>query len=133
MMPDNAIHEALDALNGVLWRKTAFADLQWYYAEGGVYVLRCKHGKPDAHLCVLQARSADEAIARGVAALPHRGKWKSGRGYEYEYAYCSACGRMQWADWNSHKEAEDNIEAFADNYKFCPGCGAKMEGGIYVK
>lgn len=68
-----------------------------------------------------------------LAAPPHTGKWMNGRKYEYEYAYCSACGRMQWADWNSHREAEDNIEDFADNYKFCPGCGAKMEGGVYVK
>ena len=65
-MPDNAIHEALDALNDVRWRETAFADLQWYYAEGGVYVLRCKKGDPNEHLCVIRAKSADEAIARVV-------------------------------------------------------------------
>ena len=64
MMPDNTIHEALDALNDVRWRETAFADLQWYYAEGGVYIIRCKHGKPDAYLCAIRARSADEAVAR---------------------------------------------------------------------
>lgn len=133
MMPDSAIHEALDALNDVRWRKTAFADLQWYYAEGGVYIIRCKHGKPDASLCAIRARSADEAVARAVAALPHTGKWKNGREYEYEYAYCSECGHMQWADWESHKQAEECIGGFADVYRFCPHCGAKMEGGVYVK
>ena len=209
MMPDNAIHEALDALNDVCWRKTAFADLQWYYAEGGVYIIRCKHGKPDASLCAIRARSADEAVARAVfdlhmagygksaqvgymaamrealvkiyheirsycndygageshkslvdrtvddppdytcyrdsileidriveaalSAPPHTGKWKNGRKYEYEYAYCSACGHMQWASWDTHKQAEEMIGTFHEEYKFCPNCGAKMEGGVYVK
>ena len=69
MMPDSAIHEALDALNDVRWRETAFPDLQWYYAEGGVYIIRCKHGKPDASLCAIRARSADEAVARAAFDL----------------------------------------------------------------
>lgn len=76
--------------------------------------------------------------ARGVlipvlSAPPRTGKWKNGRKYEYEYAYCSACGRAQWAGWDCHKEAEEKVESFADNYRFCPGCGARMEGGVYVK
>ena len=28
---------------------------------------------------------------------PRKGKWINGSGYEYEYAYCSECGRLQWA------------------------------------
>ncbi len=73
-------------------------------------------------------------IARAaLAAPPRKGRWKNGKNYEYEYAYCSECGRMQWAGWDTHKQAEDNIRSFADDYKFCPGCGAEMEGGEYVK
>ena len=68
-----------------------------------------------------------------LAAPPHTGKWMNGRNYEYEYAYCSECGRAQWAGWDTHKQAEESIESFADNYRYCPGCGAKMEGGVYVK
>lgn len=64
---------------------------------------------------------------------PRKGKWKNGRRYEYEYAYCSECGRMQWAGWDTHKQAEENIESFACDYKYCPGCGAEMEGGVYVQ
>ena len=64
---------------------------------------------------------------------PRTGKWKNGKKYEYEYAYCSACGHMQWAGWDTHKQAEEDIENFAEVYKFCPNCGAKMEGGVYVK
>lgn len=77
--------------------------------------------------------AAVEKAKRALSAPPHTGKWKNGKKYEYEYAYCSACGRMQWAGWDSHNQAEENIEAFADDYRFCPGCGAKMEGGVYVK
>lgn len=68
-----------------------------------------------------------------LAAPPHTGKWVNGSEYEYEYAYCSVCGYMQFADWDSHRQAEEGVISFADNYKFCPSCGAKMEGGVYVK
>ena len=74
-----------------------------------------------------------EKVEKALAAPPHKGMWKNGRSYEYEYAYCSECGRMQWAGWDSHRQAEDNIKSFADDYRFCPGCGAEMEGGEYVK
>ena len=69
MITDDAIHEALQGLENVRWRETAFADLQWYYAENRVYVLRCKHGDPNEHLCVIEAKSADEAISRAVFNL----------------------------------------------------------------
>ena len=68
-----------------------------------------------------------------LAALQHKGKWENGTMYEYEYAYCSECGRMQWAGWDTHKQAEEEIESFASNYRYCPGCGAEMEGGVYVQ
>ena len=72
-------------------------------------------------------------LQKALSTPAHKGKWKNGTMYEYEYAYCSECGRAQWADWDSHKQAEENIKLFACNYKYCPGCGAEMEGGVYVK
>lgn len=72
---------------------------------------------------------AEEALS----APPHKGKWENGTMYEYEYAYCSECGRAQWADWDTHEQAKENIESFANDYKFCPGCGTEMEGGVYVQ
>ena len=75
----------------------------------------------------------NDIINDALSAPPRKGKWKNGRRYEYEYAYCSECGRMQLAGWDTHKQAEENIESFACDYKYCPGCGAEMEGGVYVK
>ena len=81
---------------------------------------------------VLDLRSAFPMANAALSAPPHKGKWENGTMYEYEYAYCSECGRMQWAGWDSHKQADEEIESFARDYKFCPGCGAEMEGGVYV-
>lgn len=83
-------------------------------------------------VCAILGRMAFEAN-EALSAPQHKCRWENGTTYEYEYAYCSECGHMQWAGWDSHREAEDNIEEFAHNYKFCPSCGAKMEGGVYVK
>lgn len=62
-----------------------------------------------------------------------KGKWLNGRHYEYEYAYCSKCGHMEYAGWNSHAEAREAIVYFHKHYRFCPWCGTKMEGGQYVE
>lgn len=61
------------------------------------------------------------------------GKWKNGTDYEYEFAYCSECGRTVFADWCSHAEAREKVVNFHEKYKYCPECGAKMEGGYYVE
>ncbi len=90
--------------------------------------------KQQAMLILGRMESHGEIDKQPSASTPPRkGKWKNGRRYEYEYAYCSECGRMQWAGWDTHKQAEENIESFACDYKYCPGCGAEMEGGVYVK
>lgn len=81
--------------------------------------------------CEAANRYADEIYSRRPAT-PHTGKWLNGKDYEYEFAYCSACGRMQWAGWSSHRDAEEKIGVFVENYRYCPGCGAKMEGSEYV-
>ena len=67
------------------------------------------------------------------SAPPHKGKWENGTDYEYEFAYCSVCGRMQWAGWASHQDAKEKVGNFHEEYKFYPGCGAAMEGGCYVE
>ena len=61
------------------------------------------------------------------------GVWENGTGFEYEFAYCSVCGRMEFADFNSHADAKKKIKHFHEEYKFCPGCGAKMTGGRYIE
>lgn len=92
----------------------------------------CDHISEPNHILHYACKAGE--VARAALAAPARkGKWKNGTDYEYEYAYCSECGRMQWAGWDTHKQAEENIESFAANYRYCPGCGTEMEGGVYVK
>lgn len=57
--------------------------------------------------------------------LGNTARWE--RGMEYEFAYCSHCGRMQFADWDSSSEADEKIGTFHEEYPYCPGCGCKME------
>lgn len=66
MNTDRAIHEMLAGLENVRWRETMFEDLDWYYADDGVYVLRSDAGTPNEHLLVVRAKSLDEAIALAV-------------------------------------------------------------------
>lgn len=105
MTPDSSIHEALKGLDGVLWRDTMFADLQWYYAEEGVYVLRCKHGEPNEHLCVIRAKSANEAISRAVFDLHKAGEKKKSKPSRN-------CDRFNTGDLK--RDAQDAMEAMLD-------------------
>lgn len=66
---DYDFHDVLKRLASVCWHETMFADMQTYYAEEGVYVMRCKHGTPNAHYCIIRAKSLDEAISRAVFDL----------------------------------------------------------------
>ena len=50
--------------------------------------------------------------------------WKS---IEYEYATCSACGFNEYTGWDSTNEANEKIKTFHSIYRYCPGCGSKME------
>lgn len=71
----------------------------------------------------------DECEDIAISALTEQkceAKWELGG--EYEFAYCSHCGHQQWASWDSHQEAMENIGEFHKEYKFCPNCGFEMKG-----
>lgn len=53
--------------------------------------------------------------------------WKT---IEYEYATCSECGFMEYTDWDSTNEAKEKIKTFHFIYRYCPGCGRKMEAPV---
>lgn len=57
-----------------------------------------------------------DAIVHSIAALPaveRRGRWDNG--------FCSVCGEEALTEWN------DTGGEYAFT-KFCPNCGAKMDG-----
>lgn len=66
---DKAFHDVFKKLKNVPWRETMFMDLQTYGAGDGAYVLRCKHGEPNEHYCIIEANDVDEAISRAVFDL----------------------------------------------------------------
>ena len=53
--------------------------------------------------------------------------WKS---IEYEYATCSNCGFDEYTGWDCTNEAKEKIKTFHQTYRYCPGCGRKMEAPI---
>lgn len=72
-MLDCFIQIAVRELPNVKWQETLFEDLQWYYAEGRVYVLRCKHGTENEHYLIIKAGSPNEAISKAVFGLHKAG------------------------------------------------------------
>lgn len=65
-------------------------------------------------------------IKAALAEQKYEAKWELGA--EHEFAYCSHCGHQQWANWDTYREASENIVEFHKEYKFCPNCGFEMKG-----
>ena len=61
------------------------------------------------------------------------GVWQNGYDYEYEFAYCSKCGHMQYMGWESHDKARELVPTAHEEYRFCPHCGTRMTGGEYIE
>lgn len=61
--------DVFSRLKSVRWKETMFLDLQTYEAGDGVYVLRCKHGEPNEHYCIIKALNEEDAISRAVFDL----------------------------------------------------------------
>lgn len=113
----NAVLDSATRKDGPLFRETdemcprCQRDLEVYYCENRTYIVRCKH----CHIVTLvSARNPYEAAAKvGLHAKPVRhGRWKSASAWEGLPTWmCSVCDT-----------------GFGKKWKFCPSCGAKMDG-----
>lgn len=59
-------------------------------------------------------REVSDTSAADVAQVVH-GRWNVVAGRKLDNAICSNCGR--------------HFQAYYEAYRFCPNCGAKMDGG----
>ena len=64
--------------------------------------------------------------AADVAPVVH-GEWLNFNG-DFSAAECDQCGELYEVS-PDEKPCEDYFNAFKQFYKFCPNCGAKMDGG----
>lgn len=46
---------------------------------------------------------------------------------DYEYLTCSVCGNAYYTGAETYSRAQDHL-TYAGGYRYCPRCGAKMEG-----
>lgn len=67
-------------------------------------------------------RELADLLINGDAVEVVHGHWYVS---EYEYLNCSVCGEEMYTGCNSTKEAQLLKEHWK---KFCPNCGAKMDG-----
>jgi len=89
---------------------------------------------PDGNVNIDMGEDAiHKTLRTALAGRTLTGKWLNGHDYEYEFAYCSECGHMQYTGWETHSQAKDNVADFHKKYRYCPNCGAKMDGGKYVE
>lgn len=65
------------------------------------------------------------APAADVAPVVH-GEWLNYTG-DFSTAECNQCGELYEVS-PDEKPCEDYFSAFKQFYKFCPNCGAKMDG-----
>ena len=78
-MIDVKIQEVFDYFysNEIRWRETTLKGIQYYYAEGGMYIFRIPYGYHYAYISI-QSNSLDRAI-HAIADNEHNmGKLKEG-------------------------------------------------------
>lgn len=98
-----------------------------------IFLIERGDGKCQCTLTWDEFNDIHKKLCEIIESLPDGKEWKwlNGDNYEYEYAYCSRCGHMEWASWDSHAEAKEKVRGFHETHKFCSNCGAKMVGGEY--
>ena len=72
----------------------------------------------------LYVEQMQKEIDRLKAEQPKHGHWIID---EYEYLDCSCCGESYYTGCDCTEDAKHRLET-GDVYKFCPYCGARMDG-----
>lgn len=101
-------------------REALLKNAQTYSMEFGEYI--------DEDVRDVDAILADrvkEAPAADVALIVH-GRWLNFTG-NFSTAECNRCGELYEVSPDENP-CEDFFSAFKQLYKFCPNCGAKMNG-----
>ena len=72
---ENELHNAFEYLDYIEFHETAFADVDVYYAENRLYILRLDKNKPDTNMryIFIKAESENAAIALALLGM-HRQK-----------------------------------------------------------
>lgn len=85
--------------------------------------------KSEGHLLPAEKSIYDLVDKQPSVDLPKEQQPKHGHWIivEYEYLDCSCCGESYYTGCDSTEDAKHMLKT-GDVYKFCPYCGARMDG-----
>lgn len=63
-MIEHKLHNIYKALNDIAWRDTIFENLQYFYSEDELYLIRTLESTGVYHYCFVKARSSTAAISK---------------------------------------------------------------------
>lgn len=106
-------------MSNLIDRQALIAKFQAYYGHDN----RSPYGGRSAD--AIAALSSIEGADTVDAELVRHGKWLDFVG-DYTFAECSVCGEVYDP---SDRDDKEHFDMFKQLYRFCPACGAKMDGG----
>ena len=65
-MDDFKINRMFDELKNICWKESAYEEVDWYYAEEGLYILRFDKNTDKERYLFVKAKTPSAAISIGV-------------------------------------------------------------------